>query len=74
MLAGNITKGRALGASHLIINAFIKQYSQTNIILDFEGSNIKEIAFFFKGFGAQPEEYCGLKLNALPPIVRALKK
>ncbi len=74
VLAGNITKGRALGASHLIINAFIKEYSQTNITLDFEGSNIKEIAFFFKGFGAQHEEYSGLKLNALPPIIRAFKK
>ncbi len=74
VLAGNKTKGRALGASHLVINSFIKQHAETNMILDFEGSNVKEIAFFFKGFGAQPEEYPGLKLNALPPIIRAFKK
>ncbi len=74
VLAGNKAKGRVFGASHLVINSFIKQYAGSNIILDFEGSNIKDIAFFFKGFGAQPEEYPGLKLNTLPPIVRAFKK
>ena len=74
VLAGNKTEGRAFGASHLVINAFIKQYAGTNMILDFEGSNVKEIAFFFKGFDAQPEEYPGLRLNALPPIIRAFKK
>ncbi|MEO6452856.1 MAG: hypothetical protein ABIN97_02225 [Ginsengibacter sp.] len=74
LLAGNIKKGRPLGASHLVINTFIQHHAGKNLILDFVGSNIPGIAFFFKGFGAQVEEYPGIKYNALPPILRSLKK
>ncbi|MEO6329012.1 MAG: hypothetical protein ABIO55_08775 [Ginsengibacter sp.] len=74
VLAGNKTKGRSFGASHLVINTFIQKHAGRNMILDFEGSNIAEIAFFFKGFGAQAEEYPGLKYNTLPPLFRSFKK
>ena len=74
ILAGNKPKGRTLGASQLVINGFIERYAGMDLILDFEGSNVPQIAFFFKGFGALPEEYPGLKYNALPSILRKLKK
>jgi len=74
VLAGNKTKERHLGASHLVINAFIQQHAERNLTLDFEGSNIPEIAFFFKGFGAYAEQYPGIKYNALPPLLRSFKK
>lgn len=74
VLAGNTLKGRQYGASHLVIDAFIKQHAGENLVLDFEGSNVPGIAFFFRGFGARAEEYPGLKYNALPAILRALKK
>jgi lipid II:glycine glycyltransferase (peptidoglycan interpeptide bridge formation enzyme) len=73
ILAGNKDKGRALGASHLVIDAFIRHCAGKNIILDFEGSNVPGISFFFKGFGAQIEEYPGLKYTALPSIFKKLK-
>jgi hypothetical protein len=73
ILAGNTTQGRSPGASHLIINKFIQQHAGKDIILDFEGSNIPQIAFFFKGFGAILEEYPGLKYNGLPQILRPFK-
>ena len=74
VLAGNTEEGRQLGASHIVINTFIKQHAESHMILDFEGSNVPGIAFFFKGFGAQPEEYTGLKYNALPLILKKFKK
>lgn len=74
VLAGNKTEGRSLGASHLVIDIFIQEYANTNTILDFEGSNIPGIAFFFKGFGAKAEEYPGIKYNMLPSVLRRLKK
>ncbi len=74
VLAGNQMKGRSLGASHLVINTFIQEHADTNMILDFEGSNIPEIAFFFKGFNAQAEEYQGIKHNSLPAILKKIKK
>ena len=72
--SGNKTKGRSFGASHLVINTFIQQHAGKNMILDFEGSNIPEIAFFFKGFGAKAEEYPGIKYNALPATFTQIKK
>lgn len=67
-------RGRNSGASHLVINPFIQQRVDKDMNLDFEGSNIPAIAFFFKGFGAHREEYPGVKYNALPPVLRKLKK
>ncbi len=74
VLAGNTTEGRKLGASHIVINTFIEQHAESSMVLDFEGSNLSGIAFFFKGFGALPEEYTGLKYNALPLILKKFKK
>ena len=74
ILAGNNPNGRAIGASHMILDAFIKDHAGKNLVLDFEGSNVKNIAFFFKGFGAAEETYPGLKYNALPWYIRWLKK
>ncbi|MBA2250106.1 MAG: hypothetical protein H0W12_07925 [Chitinophagaceae bacterium] len=74
ILAGNEKEFRITGASHLVIDAFIRDYADKEMILDFEGSNIEKIAFFFKGFGAHIEEYPGIKYNRLPGPVRFFKK
>jgi len=41
-----------------IINELIKEYQNTNYILDFEGSMIEGVANFYRSFGAVKEEYC----------------
>jgi hypothetical protein len=74
MLAGNNPEGRTFKASHIVIDAFIKDYAGTNLVLDFEGSDVRSISFFFKGFGAKEEIYPGLKYNALPSYIRWMKK
>jgi hypothetical protein len=73
ILAGNHPTGRTMGASQLLINAFIKDYSEQDILLDFEGSDIASLAFFYSSFGAAPEMYVGLKVNKLPKLVQLLK-
>jgi len=40
-----------------IINELIKEYQNTNYILDFEGSMIEGVANFYRSFGAVKEEY-----------------
>jgi hypothetical protein len=40
------------------------------MVLDFEGSNIASLAFFYKNFGAQLEKYPGIKMNKLPAIAK----
>ena len=73
ILVGNHPNGKTLGASHALINAFIKDHAGQNILLDFEGSDIHSLAFFYSSFGAREEKYAGLKLNRLPAIVKWLK-
>jgi len=70
ILAGNHPNGKTIGASHALINAFIKDHAGQNLLLDFEGSDIKSLAFFYSSFGAKEEKYAGLRLNRLPKILR----
>lgn len=74
IMAGNHPNGKTLGASHALINAFIKDHAEQNILLDFEGSDIPSLAFFYSSFGATEEKYSAIKLNKLPAAVKWLKK
>lgn len=73
ILVGNHPNGKTLGASHALINAFIKDYAGENIFLDFEGSDINSLAFFYSSFGAVEEKYSAIKLNRLPAAAKWLK-
>jgi len=44
------------------------------MLLDFEGSDIPSLAFFYSSFGAVEERYSAIKLNRLPGLVKWLKK
>ncbi len=48
-----------------IVDGFIKEHAGSNLFLDFEGSNIPNVARFFAGFGATPEVYQGVSFNRL---------
>jgi len=74
ILVGNHPDGRTLGASHALIDAFIKDYSARNLILDFEGSDIRNLAFFYEGFGATYDTYPVLRINNLPWYIKLFKK
>jgi hypothetical protein len=50
-------QSRALNASSFLINTVIKQYENSNFTIDFEGSNLPNIASFFKSFGAKNDNY-----------------
>jgi len=73
ILAGNHPDGKTYGASHTMLNAFIQEYAGENLILDFEGSNISSLAFFYSSFGAVEEKYAGLKMNNLPWWMKGFK-
>jgi len=74
ILVGNHPDGRTLGASHALIDAFVKDHAGKNLLLDFEGSDIRNLAFFYSSFGAIEEKYAGIKLNKLPFYLKWLKK
>ena len=73
IMVGNHPDGKTIGASHALIDAFIKDHAGQNLILDFEGSDIRNLAFFYRGFGATEEIYPALKINRLPFYVKWLK-
>lgn len=74
ILVGNHPNGKTIGASHAIINAFIKDHAGQNLLLDFEGSDIPNLAFFYNSFGAREEKFAGLKLNRLPFWMKWFKR
>ena len=73
IIVGNHPDGKTIGASHALIDAFIKDYAGQILILDFEGSDIRNLAFFYSSFGATEEIYPALKINRLPFYVKWLK-
>lgn len=74
ILVGNHPNGRTLGASHALIDAFIRDHAGQNILLDFEGSDLRNLAFFYSSFGAVEEKYAAVKLNRFPWWGKWLKK
>ena len=74
ILVGNHPNGKTIGASHALIDTFIKDHAGKNLKLDFEGSDIHNLAFFYSSFGAVEEKYSSIKLNKLPLCLRWLKK
>jgi hypothetical protein len=74
ILAGNHEESRTRGASHFLIDNFIKDHASSEWILDFEGSDVAGVAQFYAGFGAVEETYTAIRWNRLPLIFRWLKK
>lgn len=74
ILVGNSYTSRDKGASHALIDAFIKDNAGKDLILDFEGSDIQGLAAFYRGFGAMHEPYPALRINRLPFYLRWMKQ
>ncbi len=73
ILVGNHPNGRTLGASHALIDCFIMDHSGQELLLDFEGSDISSLSYFYRSFGAIEETYTAIKQNHLPWYVKWLK-
>ncbi len=74
ILVGNHPDGRTIGASHALLDVFIRAHAGEDLALDFEGSDIRNLAYFYSGFGAKEELYPALRINRLPWYVRLFKK
>ena len=54
-------EGKESNTITFINDYIIRKYSDTNMILDFEGSMVPNIAMFFRSFGEDTEEYLWYK-------------
>ena len=68
------SSGRESGAMFFLISEFIKRNAGTELVLDFEGSNNKNLARFYKGFGSVETHYLRIWKNNLPFPIRFFKK
>ncbi|HEY8896285.1 MAG TPA: GNAT family N-acetyltransferase, partial [Niastella sp.] len=66
ILVGNHPESKQQGASHFLIDRFIYDFAGKPLLLDFEGSDVPGLAFFYSGFGATFEVYRTLWINRLP--------
>ncbi len=73
ILVGNHPNGKTIGASHYLIDRFIFEHAEQPILLDFEGSDIRNLAFFYSSYGAAIENYPALRINRLPWWARLFK-
>ena len=73
IMVGNHPNGKTLGASHYLIDRFIHEHANQNLLLDFEGSDIRNLAFFYSSFGASVETYPALCINKLPWWIKLFK-
>lgn len=71
---GSTQKGRDLGAMHMIMDEVIHLNSESELIFDFGGSSIPQVARFNHSFGAVDYVYQRLYRNKLPLLIRLLKK
>lgn len=66
-------EGRKKEANYYLIDQIIKEFANTNFLLDFEGSDIPGIAHFYSNFGSIDQPYFFYRFNHLPVAVRWLK-
>jgi len=74
LFSGRNAEAKENGAISYLINQYIFENAQKNLIFDFEGSNDENLARFYKGFGSKECIYYQLKINNLPWFYKLLKK
>ena len=67
-------EGKAKESNPYLLNQVIKEFSGSDIIFDFEGSDIEGIKFFYEKFNAVNEPYFFYHYNNLPKLLQLIKK
>ena len=65
MFGASNTEGKKYGATTYLIDSVIKEFANSETIFDFEGSNIKSIASFYKSFGSEKTTYFKYSSNVI---------
>ncbi len=74
-LANSTTElGRKTEANHFLIDRILDEFSGSNMIFDFEGSDLPGVKAFYQKFGAVNEPYFHWHFNNLPWWIKWAKK
>lgn len=66
-------EGKRKLANYFLYNAVINEFSNEKLILDFEGSDIPGIAYFYKKWASENQQYTFIKWNLLPGPIKLFK-
>ena len=66
--------GKKLLANYFLFNEVIREFASEKLVLDFEGSDIPGVAYFYKKFAASNQQYTFVKFNNLPMPIKLLKR
>jgi len=73
VMSSTLPSGRKQQSNYFLLYHLIKEFSEQNLIFDFEGSEIPSIKLFFSKFGAIEQPYSFVKINNLSFWKRWLK-
>lgn len=75
LLINNVTQtGRNTEANYFMLDQIIREFADSTLMLDFEGSDLPGITEFYEKFGATDQPYYVIKNNRLPFYLRFFKK
>ena len=67
-------EGRKMLANYFMYDEVIKEFAGQGLILDFEGSDVEGIAYFYSKFATINQQYPFVKWNNLPWLLKLLKR
>jgi hypothetical protein len=67
-------EGKKFAANHFLFDSLIQKFANTHYLLDFEGSDIDGIAYFYKSMGGINHPYQYIELNELSTFIKLFKK
>lgn len=73
LLGAPTAEGKKLGATYFLMHHIIETYAGSNLLLDFEGSDIENVAAFYKQFGPVKKTYPLVTINSLPFYLKWFK-
>lgn len=69
-----LAEGKKCEANYFLLNEIWKEFAGSNVIFDFEGSDIPGVKAFYRKFGAVNQPYVKMHFNRLPWPVKMVKK
>lgn len=66
-------EGRSKEANHFLLDQVLREFAGSNLLFDFEGSDLPGVKSFYEKFGAVEEPYFYYHYNNLPKLLRLLK-
>ena len=74
LLGAPTAAGRQARATYYFIDQVLQRHAGQPLLFDFEGSDIPDVAAFYRRFGPQEEAYYHLLYNGLPWWIKWLKQ